>query len=303
MGSSLSSLISEEYDDYTSSDYVEKVEVKDNKKKADLEKCKVLNEYILQNRGTWWFDDLLKADTVPTTKEHSNWKHHAEFDKQVDRGDEQVLDYQVFSRATKINPQTVFYYWNSNPVNMGIDDAVLFFTRMLKSTHNWTSIFKSADLLLANPKERFYVWHMVYEATKPLFGKSLIEPRHLIGIFAIKTLKEEEYPSFLQNEKNCKVVLISLRSVPHELVPIKIPSAEPQILWIGTYLLIGKGSVTHVHKWDSENEGGFLLQPLTDIAFPDFVQKEAIGTTEYIRKEMPFIRTFIDHLPENSLNV
>jgi len=246
----------------------------------------ILDKYIKENRELWASEDLLLwMNDLPISYDSHKWDCHTLFSKKVDN-----KVYTVFSKETQTNPKTVFYYWNGHPIKLNFFDAITFFTRMIKETYRWTSIFTKGDLLHSNIKERYYIWHQIYEPTKPILGKYLVEPRHLIGIYSVKILTESEYPIFYKNQKDIKIALISLRSLPEELVPIKLPSGEPQIIWHGAYLLISTCEhITYVHKFDSEDEGGWLFQSITDAAFPDYVQKEAIDTTSFIAKNKDYI--------------
>lgn len=259
----------------------------------------LLDEYIRKNRDEWFTQDMSWINDIPITPSkgyniHPNiirdeWHRSMCFKQKIGN-----LTYDVYDKRTHTNPHTVFYYWDGNPIDLKFYDAIDFFTLMIKETGNWTSIFTKGELLLSNRESIFnnsyYVWHQCYEAVEPIFGKYLVEPRHLIGIYSVRMLRESEYPNHFKNGKDIQIAIISLRSIPKELTPIEIPKGQPQIIWRGAYLLIGKEGKTYVHKFDSEDEGGWLFQSITDIAFPDFVQKEAMLCTEYIENNQQYIQ-------------
>jgi len=233
----------------------------------DNAKMELLNQYISNNREEWFKIDMEWIYPNPEPKNRRDWD--------LIKCERQKLDnvkFDVFKKATHQQPDTVFYYWNGNHVNLDFEHALYFFTTLIHLTKNWTPIFAFGELLHVVGDN--YVWYQRYEPTEPF-----VKPRHLIGIYAVKYYSDDELPV---NLKGHKVALISLRSVPKDIVPIHLPD-EPHILWHGAYLLVGDGDKTHVHKFDSEDEGGWLPQFLTNFAFPKYVQEEAILATKYIR--------------------
>lgn len=259
-----------------------------NRDTYELRKLRKLNVYIEEYRKIWTKEDLLWMEDIPSKFNTS----HKWIKSECSEVKTENNTYTVYHKSTHVNPKTVFYYWNGNIIDCSFDKAIKFFTLIIKSTYHWTSIFTEGKLLLADDIKKYYVWSLKYEPLKSFPVKSPISPRHLIGIFSVHVFKKKKYhklpfKDLIQPDDN--VAIISLRSVPQELVPIDLPKNDPQILWHGAYLLIGRGNVTHVHKWDSEDEGGWLLQSITDIAFPDYVQKEAIGTTKFIKENIETI--------------
>lgn len=228
-----------------------------------------LESYITENRDKWFSTDLKWMHPFPTSKKPGNWCLHKSERKKLD-----CVKFDVFERSTGEQPEKVFYYWNGNEVDLNLEESLHFFLTQIKLTNNWTPIF-TFGLLLHETKVGDYVWYQRYESTEPF-----VRARNLIGIYAVKHLEDSDLPEHL---KGRKVALISLRSVPKDMVPIKLSRKEPQIIWHGAYLLVENGEKTMVHKFDSEDEGGWLFQPLTNFAFPKYVQEEAVLATEYIK--------------------
>jgi len=233
-------------------------------------KIKHLEKYISDNRDQWFKTDMQWIYPNPTSKNPGNWKLLKSERKKLDH-----IKFDVFKKDTNQQPNTVFYYWNGNHVDLCFEHAVFFFTKRIDLTKNWTSIFAYGELIHVMPETSDCIWYQQYDPTEPF-----VKARNLIGIYAIKYYNDEELPIDL---KGHNVALISLRSVPKDMVPIDLPTDEPQILWHGAYLLIEDGEKTRVHKFDSEDEGGWLLQCLTNIAFPKYVQEEAVLATKYIK--------------------
>jgi hypothetical protein len=272
---------------------INEYDMKPNSKKIEL-----LDEYIKKNRDLWAREDLSSwINDLPITSKSKEWHKSTIFSQKVDN-----RVYKVFKKETNTNPETVFYYWNGHPVQSNFLKTIDILTLLIKETYRWTPIFTNGDLLHVNIGERYYVWNMLYEPTKPIFDTYLVNPRRLIGIFSVKILEESEYPLIYKDEKDIKIAVISLRSVPEDLVPLKIEANNIQIKWHGIYFLIGKGDVTYIHKFDSEDEGGWLLQPITDAAFPDYVLKEAVGTTKFIYENGKYIQEELDKMYEYIYN-
>jgi hypothetical protein len=242
---------------------------KNHKYKIINKNISLVEEYINKNHEEWNKIDFSWIYPYPTTYNNLNWDrlecHQEVFDGQT---------FDVYERDTGTQPTKVFYYWNGNKVRGNIEYVLNFITTKVGLTHNWTPIFTLGKFIHKTDRGD-YIWYQRYEPTQPF-----VDARNLIGIYNIKRFKQEELPEDL---KAHEVVLISLRSVPPDILPIKIPKNEPQIIWHGAYLLISDGEYTRVHKFDSEDEGGWLFQPLTNFAFPKYVQEEAVLTTKYIR--------------------
>jgi len=244
----------------------------------DNDKMKLIEKYILDNREQWFKTDIEWIYPNPTSKNSYNWEF-LKCQRQISDG----VKFDVFKRETNREPDTVFYYWNGNHVNLNFEDTVYFFTKLIKLTNNWTSIFTYGELL-HQMKDNF-VWYQRYEPNVPF-----VKARNLIGIYAVKYYKDDELPIDL---KGHEVALISLRSVPKDIVPITLPD-EPQILWHGAYLLISDNDKTRVHKFDSEDQKGWLPQWLTNFAFPKYVQEEAVLATKYIKENPDILLNNID---------
>jgi len=246
--------------------------MKENKYQFEIieKKIPLVEQYIADNHEKWNVVDFKWIYPNPTIENPGNWdrkeNQHTHFDGQT---------FDVFERATGEQPEKVFYYWNGNKVDLNFEEALNFFTTKIELTHNWTSIFTYGKLIHKTDRGD-YIWYQRYEPTEPF-----VKARNLIGIYNIKHFTEDELPEELKTKK---VALISLRSVPKKIIPIKLPKDEPQIIWHGAYLLIGGKKRTHVHKFDSEDEGGWLFQGLTNLAFPKYVQEEAILATKYIKE-------------------
>jgi len=215
----------------------------------------------------------------PTKLNPRHWHRHKSERRKLDG-----VKFDVFEMSTGTQPEKVFYYWNGNDVDLKLDDALNFFLTKIGLTKNWTDIFTYGKLLYKTASD--YVWYQRYEP-------AVVSARNLIGIYAVNHLDDSILPDQLKG-KQC--VLISLRSVPKDLINNKsirdllkaLPywkqmRNEPQIVWHGAYLLVGNGDKTSVHKFDSEDEGGWLPQFVTNFAFPKYVQDEAILATQYIR--------------------
>jgi len=256
-------------------------------------------EYIKQNMEEWLTHDRNILDKPPTVNRPDTpsglWKWKKCARKEVDATTLTEIDelnskfslekpktiiFDVFSQPTSSEPKKRFYYWSGNDIDIPFDVAVDFFTQRIDLTPNFTAICTQTKLLAsynignnivsgsANENPNVFIWYQRYEPTEPF-----VKARNLVGIYCIHRISSSE-------------VYVSMRSVPPECVPdyIDLDPDEPLIVWNACVKLQRSGDATKVYKCDSENEGGLLFEWMTNLAFPQYVQEEAIKTTKYIKE-------------------
>ena len=248
-----------------------------------------LYEWIKKERGTWHREDLALWNGLPTPERPGKWAHLE--DKRVTYNG---LVFDVFRSDTGKSPKWAFYYWNGNPIHLSDEKdeyemVVDFFMRRIDLTRQFTPIFTFHHLFLDRPDATVHFQR--YEPTQ--VG---VVPRNLVCIYASKRLEEKEYPNFLRQEMRetetqyglrqaYSVTLVSMRSAPTQNVHVEMLDHEAFIELCAGYLHVDRhhrdGHGISVYKYDAEDENGWLLEDITAIFYPEYVQKDALLTTQY----------------------
>jgi hypothetical protein len=233
--------------------------------------------YIKDHYESWFAADRKLLRKYPTANKPRKWCWIDDKRTELNVGDKQ-LTFDVFRKSSGTQPETIFYYWNGNPIDLPFDVAVDFFTARIDLTGNFTAIFTKGKLLQQydvksenETTSKVSIWHQRYEPTEPL-----VKARNLVCIYVVN----------LMTINNVKCAIISMRSMPPECVPhyIDLDSGEPLILLRAGYMLVENGNTTSVHKFDSEDEGGLLFQPLTNLVYPKYLIEESTKATIYVKE-------------------
>jgi hypothetical protein len=284
---------------------------------------KTLYTWVQEHREEWWLEDLALWQQPPRLDNPGDWTR-MEAKQTTYKG----LIFDVFVKDTREEPKWAYAYWNGNPGQIAekrddntddngenLDMVLDFFMRQVKYTKHWTPIFTYSHCFLDRPDVCIHIQR--YEPTQP--G---VEPRNLIGIYALKRLKEAEYPPYLKAEMDevekrygvrpkYRVAMLSQRSLPDAKVNTQLLAGEKFIDWKASQFFVDRcrGQGVAIDKKDAEDEGGFLLEDLIKSPFGDEVQLEARDCTKFMyenatilaadyrtRRQQASLRITQDHL-------
>lgn len=231
-----------------------------------------VRNYLLLNREAWFQKNLEWFTAIPTPHDPGEWKWISLYQKQVGNA-----TFDVFKKPTDEKSIEAFFYWNGNEIELPFEIAIDFFISRIELSAAWTPVFANGMKILETP-EGDQVWYQHYEPGYPL------SPRNLITAYTVRKLEENEIPEEFSGHQ---VTLISMNSIPNEIIPVTLPSEkkEPRIHQRGAYLLVStERNSVRVYKVDAENQGGMVPENVTNLAFPYFVQQEAEGQLKYIQE-------------------